>query len=389
MFFFKPAGVSYSEQGNSYALSQLGTQPGQKSPDETRESLSDTFQAIERDRHCTSHEKVLARLGNTVTADTAIKNDAAIATANALLSTISSAMPGTLGTILAKTIDSINLSQTPGSDVREISTHLFQALGEGKNATDTEKACTIIGKAINNSPNLDSPGDSRKAMICSLLFSALESAPKGAALPEVLAKIDFSRMTWSDVSAVLKEGFTLIEKDHSLPEVDRTLARITLVANSLEVNEQKQGIVYHKILSCMESHGTAPLWEETVKALMKSDFSKISWAEYRVIAGEVLKVVVKDRNTPDEMREIAQMGYNYSLSTMTSDEVAGKKTFDSLTKIYTYIRKKHEAVQEIQKMVENVSDNNEPDKINVIEDDGSQFVEIDGIRLPVHNGQDD
>jgi len=134
----------------------------------------------------------------------------------------------------------------------------------------------------------------------------------------------------------------------------------------------------------MKSHGDGPLWEETIKAVMKSDLSKISWAEYRVIAGEVLKVAVSDKSTPDDMRAIAEKGRNASMSQVLDDERAGKMAFDALTEIYSYIRRKHEATREIKEMAENVSDSRKPEKITVVEDDGSQFVEIDGIKLPVH-----
>ncbi|MGV8124976.1 MAG: hypothetical protein AB2L14_34950 [Candidatus Xenobiia bacterium LiM19] len=151
--------------------------------------------------------------------------------------------------------------------------------------------------------------DSKKALMCSLLFSAAASSPKDAPLLDILAHVDYSKLTWDDMSYILKEGFTQIEKDSSVPELERILARI------------------------------------------------------------------------------AEKGRNASLSQVLDDERAGKMAFDSLKEIYsyiTYMRKKHEATQEIKEMAENVSDSRKPEKINVVEDDGSQFIEIDGIKLFVH-----
>jgi hypothetical protein len=298
-----------------------------------------------------------------------------------LLEGLTKAPQGAPSDMLLHIVTSMDLSNIDSEMQKTVYSEAVKKIAASPGAPRSFSSLSDIAAVIDKK---EYTSDARKALMCSLLLNAAASLPKDASLLDILSSVDYSRLSWDDVPDILKEGFTQIEKDRSVPEVERTLARIALTANSLEVNEGRQGVVYYRMLSCMKSHGDGPLWEETIKAVMKSDLSKISWAEYRVIAGEVLKVAVSDKSTPDDMRAIAEKGRNASMSQVLDDERAGKMAFDALTEIYSYIRRKHEATQEIKEMAENVSDSKKPEKITVVEDDGSQFVEIDGIKLPVH-----
>lgn len=302
-----------------------------------------------------------------------------------LLEGLKKAPQGAPSDMLLHIVTNVDISNIDSGMQKTLYTEAVKKIAASPGAPSSLGSISSIAAAIDKE---EYTSDTRKALMCSLLLNAAASLPKDSSLLDILSSVDYSRLSWEDMPDILNEGFTQIEKDRSVPEVERTLARIALTANSLEVNETRQGVVYYRMLSCMKSHGDGPLWEETIKAVMKSDLSKISWAEYRVIAGEVLKVAVNDRSTPDEMRAIAEKGRNASLSQVLDDERAGKMAFDALTEIYSYIRRKHEATQEIKEMAENVSDSKKPEKINVVEDDGSQFVEIDGIKLPVHNSEE-
>ncbi|MHC9542670.1 MAG: hypothetical protein AB9903_24435 [Vulcanimicrobiota bacterium] len=298
-----------------------------------RDIVNKGLEKIRNNEKTTEDEKVIATMGVDFCYDYMYNDQAARAMAS-VMNTVSSSMPGPIGSVLAKaTLNSYNSGTIEWKDARKILKKGLETIASNPNTSNDEKAMANMGLDFGN----DYMYNDQAARAQSIVVKTLVDPPSGP-IAQVLAKTTLNSynsgtIQWKDARKIIKEGLEAIIKNPGTSEDEKAIARMGIDFGDDYMHIDQAARIRAAVVKEIAEPPSGTMAQVLAKTTLKAyDSGTMQWKEARKIMREGFQAIVNNPKSSDTDKTLAQMGIDVGKDSMYNQEAAQMRS-DIMQKI--------------------------------------------------------
>lgn len=307
--------VSYTATGRSLAQAGVSAYGGKTWP-VAREIMKDTFESIAQSPSTSSSEKAIADLGIKVGSHTMQHNDAASAR-YAVLQTISQAVGGSIGAVLAHACNSA-WADKQWNAARAITKDGLDAIAR-YSPEPADQALAALGNDFGSHTMQDNDAaNARRTVLKRIENGSNSNVPQALAQTTVDA---YYNRQWNAAREITKDGLEAIQSNSQSSPEQKALAQLGVTFGSHTMSDSDSASARLTVLRELSNPLSSSLTDEICNVSI-SAYGDKQWTSARAILKDGFEAVLANPNATPQERELAQLGIEVGGHSMSDTEAA-------------------------------------------------------------------
>jgi hypothetical protein len=308
-------GVSYTATGRSIAQAGLSAYGGKTWP-VAREVMKDSFESVAQSPSTSPTEKAIADLGIRVGSHSMQNNDAASAR-YAVLQTISQAVGGSIGAVLAHACNSAWADkQWPAA--RAITKDGLDVI-QTYSPESSDQALAALGNKFGSHAMQDSDAASARRTVLKRIENGDNSNVAQALAQTTVAA--YGEKQWNAAREITKDGLEAIRSNAQSTPEQKALAQLGVTFGSHSMTDTDAAKSRLTVLKELSNPLSSSLTDEICNVSI-SAYGEKQWPSARAIMKDGFEAVLANPNATAQERELAQLGINVGAHSMSDTEAA-------------------------------------------------------------------
>jgi|GEM_PF-6957330 len=354
------------------------------SSEAARSVLITGLTAITKSSSATGPEKTLAQMG--IDASSGVSGDMPVVRIRgAVASAIAAGVSGPLGPVLASvSLDAAGKAGNSEAARSVLSTGLSEIV-KNPATTQVEKVFAQLGLDASSGVSGNDPVVKIRSAAASAIVAGI-SGPIGPALAVVTLKAAGNAGSSDAARSVLITGLSAITKDPAATSVEKKIAQFGIDASSGISGNSAVVNVRSTVAKALSLGISEPLQKAVAKIACDAARNAGDSSAARSVLSTACTIFIKGAEFPKEVKAIAQKALDAGSYGSGGDRDVVEARLKAMEQIYDFISPEEKARKEIEEMAEKLSPEKADGQAQIVVEEDSGTVEIDGVKISIKSG---
>lgn len=349
-----------------------------------RSVLITGLKTITENSLATAPEKVIAQLG--IDASLGVSGDSPVVQIRgAAASAIAAGVSGPLGPVIAAvSLDAAAKAGNPEA-ARSVLMAGLSAIVGNPATTLVDKVFAQLGKDASSGVTGDVPVTRIRTAAVSAIAAGI-NGPLGSAIAAVTLDAAGKAGNSEAARSVLMAGLSEIVKNPATTSLEKKIAQFGIDASSGVSGNGAVVNIRSTVARALSLGISEPLQKAIAKIACDAARSAGDSSSARSVLGTACTVFIKGTEFPKEVRDIAQKAMDAGSYGNGGDRAVAEARLKAMEQISGFMSSEEKARREIEDMAEKLSPEKADNQAQIVVEEDSGTVEIDGIKISIKSG---